>query len=86
MDYLNKEMQDQTKEYFSRYKELKKSFLKERISLHQKQESLQKESNENVAENTKYQNAIKTLNEELTYVKRTVGFPDNKTSTGKQSI
>ena len=75
-------LKDQAKEYYSRYKELKHTFVKERKVLHEKNANLNADIQINIEENEKLSGINDELHNELNYMKKKLGIKDKDITKG----
>ncbi len=83
---INKILKEQAKEFYTRYKEIKGTFLKERKILHEKQSTVEIDTKDNIEENIRLKGIYSDLLNELGYIRKKFGIKDKHLARGMYNI
>jgi len=75
-------MKEQAKDFYNKYKEIKKVFLRDRKIWHEKNTTLDNDIKVNIEENTKLKSIYQNLLDELGFVRRKLGIKDKHLAKG----
>jgi hypothetical protein len=76
LNEINSKIKSQAKDYYEKYKTMKKDFLTDRRELKSKNQKLELDSKENVEDNIKINNLLGDLRNEISFFKNKIGIKE----------
>ncbi len=80
---MNKNLKEQAKEYYDKYKDYKHAFLRDRKTMHIRESALDLDISENLEDNMRLKVINKEIGDEFGFIKKKLGMKDKNLTPGK---